>query len=89
MPRHSRYSREFIVALRARWAKRDTYKTLAEEIGEKPTAMNYLLNAPLDIVCGDCKESMADSSHILQTSIAAMFYVEQSGNGCTPSQSRR
>jgi hypothetical protein len=81
MPRQPKYSREFIMVLRERWSKRLTHKALAEEIKEKPEAMNYLLNAPLDVVCGKSKEHK-EHSQLKQTTKGAecgTFYVEHSG----------
>jgi hypothetical protein len=69
-PRQNRprkYPRELVVAMRARWANRDTHKKLADELGIKPEDMNYFLNAPLNVICKDCESDKETHSQGMQT----------------------
>lgn len=54
------YTRAFVVAARAQWAKRLTYKSFGEELGLDPKQLNYLLNAPLHVICKDCEPEEAE-----------------------------
>lgn len=80
-PRQRKYPREFVLAQRARWARRDTYKSLGRELGLNPKDLNYLLNAPLHVICEEYKseEQQETNSQSLQMNGEQRFYVEPSG----------
>lgn len=68
--RPRKYDRAFVVAVRARWEKRDTYKRLADHLKMEPKELNYLLNAPLHVICKECESDAQpeiDSQNVQMT----------------------
>lgn len=84
MPKQVGYSKEFVLAIRARWAKRDTYKSMCKELNCTKMQFEYILKAPMKRVLGKKKSSDKSPETFLQTN---GFHVDQTRDSCTPPHS--